>query len=59
MHNYSNMFDRIGLMSIGLVFGIILMLLFNNLFGLVFGVVLGVSLIAANQIERNKQTTWH
>ncbi|MBR3216073.1 MAG: hypothetical protein IKF69_06480 [Exiguobacterium sp.] len=53
------MFDRIGLMSIGLVFGIILMLLFNNLFGLVFGVVIGVSLIAANQIERNKQTTWH
>lgn len=53
------MFGRIGLMSIGLVFGIILMLLFNNLLGLAFGVVLGVSLIAANQIERNKQTTWH
>ena len=53
------MFDRIGLMSIGLVFEIILMLLFNTLFGLVFGVVLGVSLVVTNQIERNKQTTIH
>ncbi|WP_214784701.1 hypothetical protein [Exiguobacterium sp. s183] len=53
------MFDRIGLMSIGLVFGIILMLLFNNLFGLVFGIVLGACLIIANQIGRNKRTTIH
>lgn len=36
------MFDRMGDVSIGLVFGIVLMFLFNSLWGLGVGVMLGL-----------------
>lgn len=48
------MFDHIGLLSIGLVFGIILMFFFNSIIGLAIGTILGVSLMGANFIEQRR-----
>ncbi|WP_201740016.1 hypothetical protein [Exiguobacterium sp. SH0S1] len=49
------MFDRMGDVSIGLVFGIVLMLLFNNLWGLGVGVMLGLVFLVAPR-STNRRT---
>ncbi|WP_156111539.1 hypothetical protein [Exiguobacterium sp. ZOR0005] len=47
------MFDRIGNLSVGLVFGIVLMFLFDSSLGLVFGVVLGLGFVLAPSFRKN------
>lgn len=49
------MFDRMGDVSIGLVFGIVLMLLFNSLWGLAGGVMLGIFFLVAPR-SKNRRT---
>lgn len=49
------MFDRMGDVSIGLVFGIVLMLLFNSLWGLGVGVMLGIFFLVAPR-STNRRT---
>lgn len=49
------MFDRMGDVSIGLVFGIVLMFLFDSLWGLGVGVMLGIFFLIAPR-STNRRT---
>ncbi|WP_445002509.1 hypothetical protein [Exiguobacterium alkaliphilum] len=47
------MFDRIGNLCIGLIFGIALMFLFDSSLGLVFGIILGLGFVLAPSLRKD------
>lgn len=56
MERGSIMFDRIGNLCIGLIFGIVLMLLFDSSLGLVFGIILGLGFVIDLPLEKTDKT---